>query len=377
MNWLRILSIARKEVLQIRADPRMLRVLFLAPIGQIFVFGYAITTDITHISLAVLDQDRTAASRRLISRFEGAPETFQLRYRLERPDEIDQLLDHAQAQAALWIPKGYAARAAQGGPAPVQVVIDGADSRTAATISGYIQTVMHTESMAIRLQQLRHAGMGAIQAPVRAEPRVWYNPDLRSANYLVPGVLCLILLVVTMLLTSLAVVREREVGTLEQLNVTPLRPLELMLGKTLPFAVIGLIDAVLIVLAATLWFQVPVHGSLALLLGATLLFLFTTLGLGLLISTVSQTQQQAMMISFFVMQPSVLLSGFMFPVDSMPIAIEWLTRLIPLRYYLEVVRGIFLRGVGPVELWPQLLWLTVLGLALMTFSVRRFTKRAG
>ena len=213
--------------------------------------------------------------------------------------------------------------------------------------------------------------------PLTIQPRNWYNPDMRSVNFMVPGVLSLILMVVTMMMTSLAIVREREIGTLEQIIVTPITNFELMIGKMIPYACVGIIDVFLVLIASTLWFQVPIAGSVLLLLGLTILFLASMLGLGLFVSTVSRTQQQAMMISFFIMQPSILLSGFMFPIDNMPNFIRALTTVIPLKYYLDIVRGIFLRGVGLEVLWPQTIALGSISALLIWGSVKRFVKHVG
>lgn len=377
MSGKRILHILKKELIQIRRDPMMIRLIFLAPIVQLFIFGYAITSDIEHVSTAILDMDNTQQSRELIDRFAANPRYFVLK-RIDSPREVDRLLDSGRAQMAITIPKGFAADIISGRKANVQVAIDGSDSKTASIIGSYANTVCAQYSQGVVTNNLaRSGGVSVPLSSVDLRIRAWYNPDLKSANYLVPGVLCLILMVVTTMLTSLAIVREREIGTLEQIIVTPIKPLELMLGKVTPFAVIGMINVLTIVLAATLWFRVPLEGSILLLFALTVVFLTATLGLGLLVSTVSHTQQQAMMVSFFIMQPSILLSGFMFPLYSMPTAIKYLTYLIPLRYYLEIVRGIFLRGVGLGVLWPQFLCLLVIGGGLLWASVLRFAKKVG
>ncbi|MEN6415227.1 MAG: ABC transporter permease [Armatimonadota bacterium] len=377
MSVKRILHILKKELIQIRRDPMMIRLIFFAPIMQLFIFGYAITSDIEHVTTAILDMDNTSRSRELVSRFAASPRYFVLSY-IYSPRDVDTLLDSGRAQMAITIPRGFASDISSGRTADVQVSIDGSDSKTASIIGNYANTVCAQYSQQIITERLMRSGGTSVSLPsVDLRIRAWYNPDLKSVNYLVPGVLCLILLVVTMMLTSLAIVREREIGTLEQIIVTPIKPLELMLGKVTPFAAIGMINVLTIVLAASLWFKVPIEGSVLLLFALTIIFLTASLGLGLLVSTVSRTQQQAMMVSFFIMQPSVLLSGFMFPLDAMPVAIQYLTYLIPLRYYLEIVRGIFLRGVGIEVLWPQALCLLGLGGALLAASVVRFNKKIG
>lgn len=376
MSLMRIYHIVKKEIIQVRRDPKMMRLIIISPIIQLLIFGYAITSDIQHISTAVLDMDNTAQSRELTSRFEASSRYFDIKYRLSAPEEIAWLLDSGKAQMALWIPKGFASDIGSGHAGEVQVVMDGTDSATASAVGGYVNAITSKYSERLTLQAMDYRGGTAVALPqVNADVRAWYNPDLKSIYFLVPGVLCMILLITTMMLTSLAVVREREIGTLEQIIVTPIRPLELVIGKIVPFALIGYVNVIMIVAASTLWFHVPIRGSLLLLFALTTVFLTASLGTGVFVSTVSKTQQQAMMVSFFIMQPSILLSGFMFPIDNMPRAIQYLTYALPLRYYLEIIRGIFLRGVGVAVLWPQALALLALGGALITASTLRFTKK--
>jgi len=376
MHWGRVAHLIRKEFLQIRRDPKMMRVVLVAPVVQLFVFGYAITAEVRHVRVAVLDEDRTRESRELVGRIEAARERFVIAERPASPAEIDRLLQSGRVHVALWIPRRFAADLGAGRGATVQALLDAADSKTASTIDSYLKRIVAAYSEEARVRLGRTAGAAIASAPrIDARLRAWYNTDLRNENYLVPGVLCLILLVIATQLTSLAIVREREMGTLEQLQVTPLTSSELMLGKMAPFVIIGYIDAALVVAGTTLWFRVPVAGSLLLLFALTATFLLASLGLGLLVSTVSRTQQQAMMTSVFIMQPSVLLSGFMFPIENIPQPIQWITYAIPLRYYLDIVRGVFLRGVGIDVLWPQTLALTALGGALLALSVVRFQKK--
>ncbi len=376
INWQRVMHVVRKELLQLKRDKKMMAPIFIAPIFQLLVFGYAITSDIKHVHTVIVDMDHSQYSRQLIERFRGAGETFSLDRQADSPASVDKLLDSGQSQLAIVIPKGFQRAIGRGETAPVQAILDGSDSKTASLINSYVNAVVSGFSRQ-RVDTWLRARGSTLQMPLQVRPRNWYNPDMRSVNYMVPGVLCLILMVVTMMLTSLSIVREREIGTLEQIIVTPITNLELMLGKMIPFAIIGMIDVVIILLVATMWFKVPIAGSIVLLLLLTMVFLAATLGLGLFISTISRTQQQAMMVSFFIMQPSILLSGFMFPVDNMPQAIRVLTTVIPLRYYLEIVRGIFLRGVGIEVLWPQTLALVGLTALLMWGSVKRFVKQVG
>lgn len=377
MSWQRIRHLIRKEFLQLRRDPRMLRLVIVAPIIQLIIFGYAVTTDIKHIPTAVIDADRSRESREMVARFSNTG-YFEVVAVLERPQDLALLMDSGRVQVGVHIPLGFAKSLARGESAPLQVIVDGTDSTTAGMVLGYASGVLKRYSEEVMGERLQRLRAKLIRLPVIEErTRVWFNPELKSVNYMVPGVLCTILLIVTMVLTSMAIVREREIGTLEQIIVTPVRATELMAGKTIPFILIGFVDMALILLVATLWFRVPLRGSLLLLFALAAVFLLTTLGLGLFISTVSHTQQQAMMTAFFIMLPSILLSGFMFPIENMPRVIQWVTYLIPLRYFLNIVRGIFLKGVGLEVLWGDVLALLVLGLILFTLASVRFTKRVG
>jgi ABC-2 type transport system permease protein len=377
VNWRRILHLVRKELLQLRRDPQMLRILFASPVFQLFVFGYAVSTDIRHVATALLDQDRSVQSRELAERFVRSG-YFDIVERPEAPREIDDLLDAGRAQVALVIPRGFAEDLAADRTARVQLLVDGSDSMTAAMIAGYAGGVAGEYSSRIAAERLERLRARVQRVPaVEERTRVWYNPELTSVRFMVPGVLSMILFLVTMLMTSLAIVKEREIGTLEQLVVTPLTPGELIAGKTLPYIGIGFVEMLLVLALSTFWFRVPIAGSVPLLFALSLVFILTSLGLGLFISTISQTQQQAMMSTFFIMLPSILLSGFIFPIANMPPAIQWLTHVIPLRYYLVIVRGIFLKGNGLAILWPQVAVLALFGAAIFGLSALRFKKRLG
>lgn len=376
MSWRRVFFLVHKEMIQIRRDKRLLRMMIVMPVMQLIIFGYALAADVHHVSTAIVDLDRSQESRRLVARFTGAPHWFQVVAQPDRPAEIDKMLDRGTAQLAIWIPRGYAANLGAGRSAPILAAIDGTDSKTASIVGGYAATVAASENRSIVLDARRRAGTSWTPLPsIDVRARAWYNPDLRNESFLIPGVLCMLLLVITMLLTSLAVVREREIGTLEQLIVTPITSSELMAGKTIPFLLIGYFDALLVLAAMRFWFGVPIAGSVPLLLVLTATFLCTGLGLGLLISTISRTQQQAMVTVAFILQPSVLLSGFMFPIENMPYAIQLITYAIPLRYFLQIVRGILLRGVGLSVLWPQTAALTGFAVATFAAAITRFSKR--
>lgn len=369
----RIGEMVKKELRQIARDPRLRRVLFVAPMLQLLVFGYAVSTDVRHTATFVVDQDRSAASRELLDAFTGSG-YFDAVGRSQRPADAVTALDHGEAVVALVIPPGFAESLAAG-TATVQVLVDGTNSNVATVALGYAERIVAEHGAEVALEQ---AGGGAAAAGgVDLRERAWYNPSLESRNYNVPAVVGALILLVCLLLTALAVVREREIGTLEQLMVTPLTPAELIAGKTLPFALIGLVDLALVTTLAILWFRVPFTGSLGVLMLASVLFLLSGLGLGLFISTISSTQQEAFMSSFLTFMPAMLLSGFLFPVSAMPPAFQWLTLLNPLRHYLEIVRAVFLKGAGLDVLWPQHLALAALGAAILAAAAGRFGKRLG
>lgn len=355
----------------------MLGIMFIAPILQLFLFGYAISTDVNNIATAVFDEDRTSASREFTERIFSC-RYFTWEYVITDPRQVAALLDSGKVQLVLHIARGFARDIDRGRSAQVQTILDGSDSMTAGIIAGYVNEVVRQYSGGVAMKRLDR--LRSVTTPVPSldgRVRVWYNPELKSVNFMVPGVLSMILLLVTMMMTSLAIVKEKEIGTLEQLVVTPITPAEIMLGKTLPFLCIGLIDTALVLAVATQWFKVPIAGSIPLLFGLTVFFLLTTLGLGIFISTISKTQQEATLTSFFFLLPSILLSGFMFPIANMPKAVQLITYVIPMRYFLEIVRGIFLKGTGIAELWPQLLVLGAFGVGIIALSAARFSKRLG
>jgi len=361
--------IIRKEFIQTFRDRRMLFPIFVAPVAQLILFGYAVTTDIKHISLAVLDYDRTHESRHLVSSFSQS-KSFNLDFYLKSPQEIDVLLEKEKIKAAVVIPRNFERNLKKGAQTSLQVILDGTDANSATIIMSYISQLIakHSENI---LTEIRDNGGGGI---VVSQPRVWYNPNLKSSVYMVPGVICLILLITTLLLTSMAVTKEREMGTLEQLIVSPIKPWELILGKTIPFVFIGFCDVVLIISAGKLIFDVPIRGNLLFLFGVALLFVLTTLSLGLFISTISRTQQQAMMTAFFFAMPAMLLSGIFSPIENMPRIIQQITLLNPLRYFSTAVRGILLKGNDISILWPQVLALFIFGITASVFSSLRFKK---
>jgi ABC-2 type transport system permease protein len=372
-----ILTIIRKEFLQFRQDKKMFGISFLAPILQLLVLGFAASLDVTDIPLVVCDMDRTANSRELVDHF-TATGYFALQGTTERIRDVDAWLDNGRASIALVIPEGFSKKMGNGTPAQLQILADGTETSSASTGFSYASMIVMQYSQNIILEKSLNQGRTVLPVRVAPEVRVWYNPELKSRNFMVPGVLGLLLMVMTMILTSLAIVKEKELGTLEQLIVTPIRPYQLIIGKLAPFFVIGVIDVLLVILVALWIFALPVKGGILLLIALSIIFLMTTLGLGLFISTISRTQQQAMMTAiFFFMLPMIFFSGFVFPIENMPPVIQAVSYLIPLRYYFVIVRGLFLKGVGLDVLWTQAAALLALGTAILSLSILRFQKRIG
>jgi ABC-2 type transport system permease protein len=369
-----IVEIIKKELYQFRQDKRMMAVSIVAPLAQVLLLGYAATTDIRNATMVVCDMDRTPVSRELVRAFTNS-RYFVERFRVDSPDDVAEFLEHGNASVALILPRGFGNDVAGRESAPLQMILDGTDANSANTLLGYANQIVNQFSRKIVAQYsspARATGVGT----VIPEPRVWFNPELLSKNYMVPGVVALVLMIITMTLTSLGIVKEKEIGTLEQLMVTPIKPHELIIGKLVPFVIIGAIDVVLVLAIARFWFDVPMHGSLLVLFGLSGLFILTTLGLGLFVSTIARSQQQAMLIAqFFFFMPFMFLSGFAFPIANMPEVIQYVTYLIPLRYFLEIVRGVFLKGVGLADLWPQALAMLLIGVTILSLSVLRFRKK--
>ena len=367
----RVLHIMRKEFLELRQDPKLFGIVIVAPILQLTMLGYAATTDVKNIPVLIVDQDRSTESRDLISRFEGSS-NFVVAGSASSTAEVDDYLDSGRAWMALSIPAGYADRVRRAEPVTVQVVADGTDANSTNVALGYAGNLVAGYSRELAAAR----GRGTATPLVGAEVRVWFNPELESRVFMIPGILALLLLVVTTNLSSMAIVREKELGTLEQLNVTPIARWELILGKLLPYAVLGMLDVLLVIAVAVFWFEVPLRGSLLLLLAMSAVYLLTTLGLGLFVSSISATQQQAMITSsFFFLLPMVFLSGFIFPIENMPDPIQPFTYLIPLRYFLVILRGIFLKGVGLETFWPEALALFAWGAVILVLATLRSSKR--
>lgn len=381
--WNRILSIMRKEFIQTLRDPRLVVLLIGPPLLQLILFGYAVNLDVERARTAWMDMDRTPASRELLSEFRGS-RYFSIVEFPATDREVQDLMDRGEVQSVIRILPGYARDVKRGNSASVQILVDGTNSNTAAIVANYATQIVaaHAGRALSDQQNSRLVGLtaktgGAAPAVIpvlTAQSRVWFNPDLVSRVYFVPGVVVIVVALVTIMLTSMSIVREKEIGTMEQLMVTPMTPLEMITGKLLPFAVVGMFQVALVVMAALLIFHVPIRGSILLLFGCTLLFLLSTLGVGLFISTISMTQQQAMMLSFFFFLPAMLLSGFAFPIRNMPPAAQYLTFLNPLRYFMQIVRDVFLKGVGIASVWQEVLALFIFGMAILSLSTLRFHK---
>jgi ABC-2 type transport system permease protein len=365
----RIKQMIIKEFIQVFRDRRMIAIVFFTPVMQLLAFGYAVTTDVNNISTAIYDLDKSYESRELMRRLESSG-YFNVRYFADSPDEMQELLDRGRITAAIQINRGFSSDLKNNRQTEIQILVDGTDSNTATVAMDYANRII--------MKYAKDAGAQRVE-PVKIDlrTRAWYNPDLRSRNYNVPGVIAIVIMLTCLLLTSMAVVREREIGTMEQLMVTPLKPIELMLGKTIPFAIIGFFDVFLVTMVGVFWFDIPIKGPIQLMPLATAIYLLSVLGIGLFISTISRTQQQAMMATFLFYIPAVLLSGFMFPIENMPEIIQYGTYINPLRYFLVIIRGIFLKGNGIGILWPQMLSLLILGIIVMTLSSLRFRKRIG
>jgi len=364
-----------KEFIQTFRDKRTRFVLFGPPIIQMLVFGYAATFEIHHVPTVVLDLDHSQESRELVSRFSSSP-YFDVQHQLTDQRQIFDRIDRGQATIAIQIRAGFAQNLHKGQTAPVQVIVDATNSNTALIALGYVNQIAVAYARQYQLERIGRTApqLLSVFPQVQLEQRPWYNEDLKSRWFFVPGVIGSLTLVLVTVLTAFAVVREREIGTLEQIMVTPIRPSEFILGKTLPFFLIGLLDVSLIATVGTFWFQVPFRGNIFVLLTGAVLFLLCMLGVGLLISTVSSTQQQAMVTSFFFIMPAITFSGFGFPISTMPQWLQYLTYLSPLRYFLVVLRGTYLKGIGFDILWPQMLAMFLFGAGLLALAVFRFHK---
>jgi ABC-2 type transport system permease protein len=371
----RLLSIIRKEFIHIVRDPRTLAITFVMPLVMLLLLGFAATNDVRNVPLAVWDQDRSPESRALIDAYRAA-DYFRVAFDAGSDAEIEQLITSGAARAGMTIPPGYGATIASGGAAKVAFVIDGSDPMVAQTALAAANQLGQAASVQLMTERLAARGQGGLLTlPITVQAQVWYNPDLKSSHYMVPALIGIIMLFLCVVLTSTAIVRERERGTIEQLIVTPIRSWELLVGKLTPYVLIAFIDTVEILVLGVLLFGVPVAGSVPLLLACSALFLVTPLGIGLLISTLAKSQQEAIILSLFFLLPNIFLSGFFFPIAAMPEWLQAITYLFPLNYFLTIVRGIILKGAGTGELLVDIVAIAVYGLIVMTIATRRFHKR--
>lgn len=358
-----------KEFIQILRDTRMKAIVFVIPVLQTLVFGFAVTTDVNNIPTAVIDLDKSFESRELVRRFEASG-YFNIQVMPGSPAQVQELLDRSTVTMALQINPKFGTDLSRRIPTSIQLLADGTDSNTATVALDYASRIIKKYAQDL-------ASPASLSARVDVRQRAWYNPELKSKNYNVPGVIAMVIMLTSLLLTSMAVVREREMGTMEQLMVTPLKPVELILGKTIPFALIAFFDMILITMLGVLLFNIPINGPLLLLPLSTAIYLLSVLGIGLFISTIAKTQQQALMATFLFYMPAVLLSGFMFPIENMPEMFQYVTYVNPLRYFLVIIRGIFLKGNGIAILWPPMVALLLLGIGVFALSAFRFKKRLG
>jgi ABC-2 type transport system permease protein len=371
-----IITFIQKEFQQLRRDPKMIGINFFAPIFQLIILGYAASLDVRDIPTIVYDMDNSRTSREFATRFTESGYFSLVRYAGSYTD-VDHAIDTREASIAVIIPYDFSDKLLSGDQVQLQVIADGSETNSATIGLNYASMIVEQYSQNIIIKKFEAVkGQGAKPATVDPEVRVWYNPELKSRNFMVPGVLALLLMVLTMILTSLAIVKEVEAGTMEQLIVTPIKPYQLVIGKLAPFFMIGIIDIILVLLVATLWFEVPLKGNVFLIFTLCMVFQMTTLGAGLFVSTVSRTQQQAMLTSvFFVILPMMFLSGFVFPIENMPAIIQFFTYFIPLRYFFVIIRGVFLKGVGLRELWVESSLLLGFGIVILTMSILRFQKK--
>ncbi len=372
MNKQRILALLKKEFGQLFKDKKLLPIVFIAPVLQLTFMGYAASLDVKNISMVLCDLDKSRESREFVEKFTNSG-YFTLEYSTEDYNSIQGFLDDHKTMMALVIPRKFGDAILRKEPAKIQVILDGSEGSAAAITMGYVNQIVGKYSSEILAELVGNSGsMGGVNAQVRT----WFNPSLKGRNFMVPGVLVMILLITTMNLTSMAIVKEKEIGTLEQIMVTPITPTELILGKLIPFTIIGVVNVCVVLFVMAFGFGIPIKGSVPLLFGLTGLFLLTTLGLGLFVSTISRTQQQAMMTAqFFVLMPMMYISGFTFPIENMPKLLQIISLGIPMRYYLVIVRSVILKGVGISSLWFEAGMLLFMGVTILIASVLRFRKK--
>jgi len=371
----RLTSLIRKEFIQILRDPRTLILVLVIPIMQLLLLGYAATNDVRNVPLAVFDQDRGPAARALLDAYRTA-DYFRIEYDVDSEDELRTLIDDGQARAGLIIPPNYSQQLESDGVAQVAFVLDGSDPTVASTSLSAAQLIGQSLATKVMAERLARNGQAtALKLPIEVRTQVWYNPDLVSAFFMIPGVIGMILYALTSILTATAIVRERERGTIEQLIVTPIRPWELVVGKILPYVILAFMNTLEVLAIGSWWFKVPIRGELSVIFLLSGVFLLSSLGIGLLASTIANTQQEAMLTVWMTLLPGIFLSGFFFPLEAMPKVLQWISYLMPLRYYLVIIRSLLLKGVGYTAIQDEVIALTVFGFAIMAIAALRFRKR--
>lgn len=371
-----IIKFIAKEFQQFRRDPKMFGIILIAPVIQLIFLGYAVNLDVENVKMVVFDQDRTSASREFVNNFTSSG-YFEIVDYVSSYKELENKIDRADAILGLVISNDFEKNIARGQPAPLQAIFEGSDGNQASIAAGYVQMIVTKYSKDVVTEFMNLSGRKISPAGnLSAEVRVWYNPEMKTRNYMVPGIVGLLVSLVTLVLTSLAIVKEKEIGTMEQLIVTPIKPYQLIAGKLIPFTVMGLISVIIVLLAMRIIFAIPVKGSEPFLLFSALLYILSTLGIGLFISTISKTQQQAMMIAIFaVMMPMIFLSGFAFPIENMPKIIQFISHIIPLKYFNTIIRGVILKGLGFADLWFEAVVLFIMGVSILFLSANRFQKK--
>src|SRR5512136_1338819 len=370
----RLFSIIRKEFIQIMRDRRTLVIILIIPIMQLFLLGYSATNDIRNVPLAVFDQCRCTESRTLLDSYRAA-DYFQIAYSVGSENELRSLIENGQVRAAILIPPDYNRQLASGN-AQVAFILDGSDPTVASTALSAAQLIGQSHATRLMTERLACSGLNLqLKLPLEVRTNVWYNPDLVSSYFMIPGVIGMILYAITSILTATSVVRERERGTIEQLIVTPIRPWELVAGKIVPYVLLAFVDTLEVLALGHWWFGVPVRGDMSLILGCSGLLLLSGLGIGLFGSTIANTQQEAMLTVWMTLLPSIFLSGFFFPLESMPKVLQWISYIFPLRYYLIIIRALMIKGVGAGPIWSEILALGLFGVVIMTLAALRFRKR--
>lgn len=370
-----IIYFIKKELLQFKRDPKMFALILFAPVIQLVLLGYAANLDVETVHTAVYDMDKTSTSRNFIEKFEASG-YFDIDYHVSNYDELTGLIDNGKIIVGLVIPNDFEKNINSGRTAPVQALFDGSDANSASIASGYVRGIVSSYAANIITERMHRLGQKTIPfGSIESETRVWYNPELKTRVFMVPAIVGLLLMIITLILTSLAIVKEKEIGTMEQLIVTPLKSYQMIIGKLVPFAMLGVVAVIIVLTAMMLVFGIYVRGSIWFLFLSSFVFVLSTLGFGLFVSTISRTQQQAMMLAIFgIMLPMVFLSGFAFPIENMPEVIQYVTYAIPLRYFMTIIRGVILKGIGFGELWQELSIMFTMGVVILMASALRFQK---